>query len=91
MVRSKNKMSHNKKKDKSTALLCAPDNHEYTIHLNLDYIVRELEAAKANNDGKLPYGGISNVYKKMKPALPWLTRDMIKYRKEVKHASSIVW
>jgi hypothetical protein len=79
MVRSKNKKSHSKKKDKSTALLCSPD-HEYTINLNLDYIVRELEAAKANNDGKIPYGGISDMYKKMKPALPWLTRDMIKYR-----------
>jgi hypothetical protein len=33
-----------------------------TIDLNLDYIVRELEAAKAaNNDGKIPYSGISNM------------------------------
>ena len=51
-----------------------------TINLHLDYIVRELEAATANNDGKIPYSGISNMLKKLKPALvQWLTRDMIKY------------
>ena len=80
MVRSKTngaKRSYRNKKNQ-TSLLLAPD-HEYTINLNLNYIVRELEAAKANNNGKIPYGGISNICEKMKPALPWLTKDMIKY------------
>ena len=81
MARSKNKRSYKKKHDQTTALICcAPDHVESTINLNLDYIVRELETAKANSNGKIPYGGISNICKKMKPTLPWLTRDMIKYR-----------
>jgi hypothetical protein len=80
MVRSKTngaKRSYRHEKDQ-TLLLLAPD-HEYTINLNLNYIVRELEAAKANNNGRIPYGGISSTCDKMKPALPWLTKDMIKY------------
>ncbi|KAI2501030.1 hypothetical protein MHU86_13442 [Fragilaria crotonensis] len=48
--------------------------------LNLNHIVRELEAAKVNNDGKIPYGAITSMVRKMTHLLPWLTKDMIQHQ-----------
>ena len=39
-------------------------------------IVTELEAIKANNNGKLPYGAITNMVKAQKVYLPWLTKKV---------------
>ena len=40
------------------------------LNLNLNHIVWELEVAKTNNGGKIPYGAITYMVCKMKPALP---------------------
>ena len=56
------------------------ENFKDTLNLNLNHIARELEAAKANNGGKIPYGAITAMVHKMKPVLPWLTKDMIQHR-----------
>ena len=81
MVRSKTngaKRSYRHEKDQ-TLLLLAPD-HEYTINLNLNYIVRELEAAKQTTTEEFRMEEfLVCICDKMKPALPWLTKDMIKY------------
>ena len=44
------------------------------IQCNMLGIVTELEAIKANNNGKLPYGAITNMVKAQKEYLPWLTK-----------------
>jgi hypothetical protein len=44
------------------------------IQCNMLGIVTELEAIKANNNGKLPYGAITNMLKAQKEYLPWLTK-----------------
>ena len=44
------------------------------IQHNMLGIVTELEAIKANNNGKLPYGAITNMVKAQKVYLPWLTK-----------------
>ena len=41
---------------------------------NMLGIVTELEAIKAKNNGKLPYGAITNMVKAQKVYLPWLTK-----------------
>ena len=43
---------------------------------NMLGIVTELEAIKANNNGKLPYGAITNMVKAQKVYLPWLTKKV---------------
>lgn len=45
----------------------------------LNHIVMELESEKANNSGKLPYGAITRVVERMRPHVPLLTEDKIKY------------
>ena len=40
----------------------------------------ELETRKANNNGKLPYGAISNIVVASKAAtLGWLTKPIVQY------------
>jgi hypothetical protein len=47
---------------------------QVVIQCNMLGIVTELEAIKANNNGKLPYGAITNMLKAQKEYLPWLTK-----------------
>ncbi|KAI2506247.1 hypothetical protein MHU86_8182 [Fragilaria crotonensis] len=47
------------------------------LTLNLNRIVRELEAVKTKNGGKIPYGSITATVQKMQHVLPWLTKNMI--------------
>ena len=48
--------------------------HETKIEqLNLNNVIRELEAIKANNGGKMPHGTISKVVEARKRLLPWLS------------------
>ena len=37
------------------------ENFKDTLNLNLNHIARKLEAAKANNGGKIPYGPITSM------------------------------
>ena len=55
--------------------------HETEIEqLNLNNVIRELEAIKANNGGKMPYGTISKVVEARKRLLPWLSINHVKYQ-----------
>ena len=47
---------------------------QVVIQRNMLGIVTELEAIKANNNGKLPYGAITNMVKAPKVYMPWLTK-----------------
>ena len=47
--------------------------------LILNHVVMELEKDRANNNGRLAYGAISKIVARMKPTVPFLTKDMIKY------------
>ena len=51
-----------------------------SVQLQLRKIVRELKAAKANNEGRLPHGALSEMVARMQPTLPRLTREMLKYQ-----------
>jgi hypothetical protein len=44
----------------------------------LTTITTELEALKANNEGKIPYGGIARIVAEYKENFPWINEDMIK-------------
>lgn len=50
------------------------------LTLNLNRIVRELEAVKTKNGGKIPYGSITAIVGKSQHILPWLTKNMIQNR-----------
>jgi len=55
--------------------------HETEIEqLNLNNVIRELEAIKANNGGKMPYGTISKVVEARERLLPWLSINHVKYQ-----------
>jgi hypothetical protein len=55
----------------------------------LNHIVMKLESEKANNSGKLPYGAITQIVVRMRPHLPSLTKDKIKYHlRRLVHDSS---
>ena len=55
--------------------------HETEIEqLNLNNVIRELEAIKANNGGKMPYGTTSKVVEARKRLLPWLSINHVKYQ-----------
>ena len=55
--------------------------HETEIEqLNLNNVIRELEAINANNGGKMPYGTISKVVEARKRLLPWLSINHFKYQ-----------
>ena len=49
----------------------------YTGDVALNIVARKVEITKANNGGFMPYGTLSGKVTKMKPTLPWLTRDML--------------
>jgi hypothetical protein len=53
------------------------DHH--TCDMNLDIIARKLECVKANNGGVTPYGAIRDTVKTMKPTLPWLNTEMVRF------------
>ena len=53
---------------------------QVVIQRNMLGIVTELEAIKANNNGKLPYGAITNMVKAQnKVYLPWLPKKKVDY------------
>ena len=71
-------MATTKKKSGPSKYKVKPKSHfQDTLSLNLNHIVSELEAAKANNGGKIPYGGINKIVQQMQPMLPWLTKTLI--------------
>jgi hypothetical protein len=72
--------SNKRSKPPSKYKVKPPKSFKATLNLNLNHIVCELEVAKSNNGGKIPYGAITSIVRKMKPALPWLTKDMIQHR-----------
>ena len=47
------------------------------IQCNMLGIVTEIEAIKANNNEKLPYGAITNMVKAQKGYLPWLKESRL--------------
>ncbi|KAI2492619.1 hypothetical protein MHU86_21933 [Fragilaria crotonensis] len=53
------------------------DHH--TCDMNLNIIARKLECVKANNGGVTPYGAIRDIVKAMKPTLPWLSTEMVRF------------
>jgi hypothetical protein len=55
-----------------------PDLDRYTCNVALNIVARKVEIAKANNGGTIPYGALSGIVTKMKPTLPWLTKEMLR-------------
>jgi hypothetical protein len=53
------------------------DHH--TCDMNLDIIAKKLECVKANNGAATPYGAIRDIVKTMKPTLPWLNTEMVRF------------
>ena len=71
-------MATTTKKSRPSKYKVKPKSHfQDTLSLNLNHIVSDLEAAKANNGGKIPYGGITKIVQQMQPMLPWLTKTLI--------------
>ena len=50
---------------------------QVVIQCNMLGIVTEIEAIKANNNEKLPYGAITNMVKAQKGYLPWLKESRL--------------
>jgi hypothetical protein len=50
----------------------------YTGDVALNIVARKVEITKANNGGLMPHGTLSGTVTKMKPTLPWLTRDTLR-------------
>ena len=74
------KLTARKQPQPSKKYKVIPNSLDKTVVLLiLNNIVMELETLKANNNGKLPYGAISNIVASKAATQTWLTKPMVQY------------
>ena len=49
------------------------------VKASLNHIAMEIEALKASNGGRVPYGSLQQIVEENKADFPWLTVDKVNY------------